>query len=465
MLIIAEPLKKRKVFLKVAQIQLNSVTNFVSRCIGGAFVVLYGRKTSHTYTVVLALNYVWKVGASEMNTAVALQVKMLGEFSIAGEGGQIDDGGNRSRKVWLLLAYMIYNRRRTIPQEELVGLLWGEEEGSANPLNALKTMFHRVRATLNQLDPGAGHALIIRKGGNYAWNTEVPIVFDVDEFDALCRSAAAAPDETGRLASMLKALSLYQGDFLSRLSSEPWVVPIAAYYHNIYIQAVLDALTLLQEQNRQREAADLCRKALNVEPYNEMLYRHLMQCLMDMQDQKGAVTVYEEMSELLFSNFGVMPADETRAIYREALRTVNERAVPLGMVREQLREQESEPGALFCEYDFFKVLYQAEARAVARSGDAVHVGLLSVNGQGDKELSKRSLDRAMENLREQVRMGLRRGDIVSRCSVSQYILMLPQANYENSCMVCERIIKAFVRQYPHSPARLSYSVQPLEPNL
>ena len=41
--------------------------------------------------------------------------------------------------------------------------------------------------------------------------------------------------------------------------------------------------------------------------------------------------------------------------------------------------------------------------------------------------------------------------------------MLPQANYENSCKVCERLLKAFERQYPHSPVDIKYSVQPLEP--
>lgn len=399
-----------------------------------------------------------------MDTA-ALQVRMLGGFSIARGDEKIDDSGNRSRKVWLLLAYMIYNRRRTVTQEELVGLLWGEEESSSNPINALKTMFHRVRAMLNQLEPSAGHSLIVRKGGNYAWNTDVPITFDVEEFDALSRSTAAIPDEDGRVACMLQTLALYQGDFLSKLSSEPWVVPISAYYHNVYVQTVLETIPLLQAKGRMEESVELCRAALRVEPYNETLYQYLMQSLMDLGDQREAVAVYEEMSELLFSNFGVMPSDETRAIYREALRTVNDRAVPLGMVREQLQEQESAPGALMCEYDFFKVLYQAEARALARNGDAVHIGLLSVTGEDGKELSKRSLDRAMENLQDQVRTNLRRGDIAARCSVSQYILMLPQANYENSCMVCQRIIKSFNRQYPHSPAQLNYSVQPLEPSL
>lgn len=135
------------------------------------------------------------------------------------------------------------------------------------------------------------------------------------------------------------------------------------------------------------------------------------------------------------------------------------------MVKEQLRESEGANGAFFCDYDFFKVIYHAEARAIARSGDAVHICLLSVTGQNGQELPKRSLDRCMENLREIIRSSLRRGDVAARCSVSQYILMLPQANYENSRMVCQRIIKAFCRQYPHSPARLYDSVQPLEPNM
>ena len=71
----------------------------------------------------------------------------------------------------------------------------------------------------------------------------------------------------------------------------------------------------------------------------------------------------------------------------------------------------------------------------------------------------------MKNLRDLVCSNLRKGDIASQCSISQYILMLPYANYENSCMVCERIVKAFYRQYPHSPAELHFFVQPLEPYL
>lgn len=393
-----------------------------------------------------------------------LHVRMLGAFSLQNGALELGDGGNRSRKVWLLLAYMIHCRTRSIPIEELVSLLWRDEESSANPLNALKTMLHRVRSTLDQLENGAGHSLIIRRDGSYAWNAQIPLTLDTDEFEALCKDGARADSDAARLDLYLRALDLYQGDFLPKLSAEVWAIPITAYYHNLYVQTALQALCLLEEQGRSNDAATLCRKAVALEPYSEELYRHLMCNLLAQQDIKGAVAVYEEMSELLFSTFGVMPEEETRALYRDAVRTVNHRAVSLCTVREQLKERDDESGALFCEYDFFKVLYHAQARSIVRSGDAVHIGLLSVSGENGLELSRRSLGLCMEHLERLLRSHLRKGDVVSRCSVSQYILLLPQVNYENSCMVCQRIAKAFFHQYPHSPAKLDYSVQPLEPN-
>ena len=75
-----------------------------------------------------------------------------------------------------------------------------------------------------------------------------------------------------------------------------------------------------------------------------------------------------------------------------------------------------------------------------------------------------AFDRVVSPLPPLLRGNLRRGDVISRCSVSQFVIMLPQANYENSCMVAERLTGAFYRRYPHSSARLRCMVQPLIPN-
>lgn len=392
-----------------------------------------------------------------------IRIQMLGRFSIGMGEAELDDQGNRSRKVWLLLAYMICCRDRAVSQEELIRLLWGEE-GSANPQNALKTMFHRLRQLLDQLGPDQGHRLIIRSEGSYAWNPETPIDFDAENFDALCRAAERESDEELRVEQYLQAVSLFHGDFLSRFATDLWVVPMAAYYHNLYLQVVQELLHRLEERERKREAADLCHQALEVEPYQEQLYVHLMRNLLDLGEQEEAARAYEDMSELLYENFGVKPSEELRSLYRAAIRTNNDQAVSIEEVLEQMQETNSVSGALLCEYDFFRVLYHAEARSIARNGDAVHLALLSLHSGDDKPMAKRNLECAMENLQTVARRSLRRGDVVAKCSVSQYILMLPQANYENSCMVCERIIRAFYRQFPHSPAELQYQIKPIEPD-
>lgn len=397
-------------------------------------------------------------------TATPININFLGEFSIQLGSAEINDSDNRTRKVWLLLAYMIYYRSRPIPPEELISLLWGEDGRSSNPANALKTMFHRARTTLSQLDERAGRTLILRREGTYAWNTDIPLNLDIDRFDALYQAGIQTKAPAERLNFWLEALNVYQGEFLSKLSAEPWVVPIAAHYHNLYIQMALETLSLLEKQRRWQDIISLCRGVLGQDPYMEELYRYLMNAQIQLGEQNSAVKVYEDMSELLLTQFGVMPSDEMLSLYREAIRTVNDHTVSSGVILEQLRETNSGSGALLCDYDVFKAIYQCFARAVARSGDAVHLALLSISGPDGKELPRRSLDRVVENLQELICAGLRKGDAAARCSVSQFVFLLPQANYENSCMVCDRILKSFTRQYPHSPAQLHAIVQPLEPN-
>ena len=394
-----------------------------------------------------------------------LQVSMLGSFTIRRGGSHVDDSSNRMKKVWLLLAYLIYTRHSRSTQENYLSLIQGAKNAEEidDPSGRLKALFYRARTMLDQVYPDAGHQLILHKGGAYTWNTEIPLTLDVEEFDRLCSAPAAGEEE--RLAQCLQALELYRGDFLPKLSMEPWAMPINSYYHQMFLNVAEQALALLEARSRWEEAAALCDRALKIEPYSEALYQHLMRCRLAFGDRSGVLSAYEQMSELLFDTFGVMPSDESRQLYREASRLTGDKSVSIGAVRDQLREPTPAKGAMFCEYDFFKMLYQVQARSIIRTGDTIHIALLSLHGLSHKELSRRSMDTAMENLKQLVIGNLRQGDVVTQCNMSQLIIMLPQANYENSCAVCQRIIKAFSRQYPHSPAEIKFTVHPLEPML
>ena len=390
-----------------------------------------------------------------------LQVQMLGQFTLRYGDRTISDSDDRSRRVWSLLAYMLYNHGRSFAQEELIRLYWSNSEKSADPGNALKSIFHRIRTALDKLQPGLGRLLIRRKAGRYFWNNAMPLSLDIEDFEAHFHAAEAAGDDDVRLAEYQAALALYAGDPLPRVTDEIWTIPIVAYYHSLYTRAAAGAIELLEKQERTAEAVALCRRAIHIEPYQEDLYEHLMRGLLRTGDMKGAMSVYEEMSEQLFAHFGVMPSETLRTLYRQATRTVNDRTLTMDEVCSQLAEPAPHGGAMVCEYDFFKILYRAEARSIARNGHSANICLLSVSDKDGEMLARRSLDPAMNNLQVLVQNNLRRGDVIARCSISQYIILLPQANYENSRMVADRLVSAFYRRYPHSPARLRYTVQPL----
>lgn len=390
-----------------------------------------------------------------------LQVQMLGQFTLRYGDRTISDSDDRSRRVWSLLAYMLYNHGRSFAQEELIHLYWSNGEKSADPGNALKSIFHRIRTALDKLQPGFGRLLIRRKAGRYFWNNVMPLSLDIEDFEAHFHTAEAAGDDDVRLAEYQAALALYAGDPLPRMTDEIWTIPIVAYYHSLYTRAAAGAIELLEKQERTAEAVALCRRAIHIEPYQEDLYEHLMRGLLRTGDMKGAMSVYEEMSEQLFAHFGVMPSETLRTLYRQATRTVNDRTLTMDEVCSQLAEPAPHGGAMVCEYDFFKILYRAEARSIVRNGHSANICLLSVSGKDGEMLARRSLDPAMNNLQVLVQNNLRRGDVIARCSISQYIILLPQANYENSRMVADRLVSAFYRRYPHSPARLRYTVQPL----
>ena len=96
-----------------------------------------------------------------------LVVNMFGDFTIKSDDKIVSDTENRSRKLWFSLAYLIYNRHRVVKPNELIDVLWGENERGANSVGALKTLFYRARSVLDTLWDGAGKQLILNQSAIY----------------------------------------------------------------------------------------------------------------------------------------------------------------------------------------------------------------------------------------------------------------------------------------------------------
>ena len=389
-----------------------------------------------------------------------LKIQMLGGFSLRLGKRELQDTDTRSKKVWVLLAYLIIHREQTVAQRTLIDLLWGDETDPINPENALRITMHRTRTLLEQLSPELGRGMILRRRGGYQWNGGGEV--DSERFEALCCQKSEDPDL--RLQNLMEAISLYRGDYLPRQSGEVWVVSTAAYLHNLFVSAAQEAVELLIQQGRSHEAAGVCRRCLALEPCHEGFCRELMQLLAAAGDRRGAAEVYDRLSKRLFDDFGISPSEETRAVYRAAAYSPEDRVLSIDDVMGNLRESDAPSGALQCDFDYFRILCHALSRTMERSGGAAHVVLLDVISTAERETPRQTIDRVMGQLSQQIRLSLRRGDVFCQCSVSQFTVLLSRANFENCQMICDRILRNFRRAYPYVPIRIAYQIRPLSPD-
>ena len=129
------------------------------------------------------------------------------------------------------------------------------------------------------------------------------------------------------------------------------------------------------------------------------------------------------------------PSERLRNLYREIIKNVQHVETDLEIIKEDLREASLAYGAFFCEYEVFKNIYRLEARAAERTGQSVFLLLLTVTDTQGQIPAIKLLNNSMDRLRDCLLHSLRRNDVVSRFSATQFVVMLSSLTFENSLMV------------------------------
>ena len=383
-----------------------------------------------------------------------LKITMLGDFSLSYGENTISEQSKRSKKIWPLLEYLIIFHERGVSQNELIELLWGEEQ-SDNPSGALKTQMHRLRTILGELQ--YPESIVVNANGSYAFNTSIDYEIDAEVFENTFKAALPELPNSERLALLMKAIDLYTGDFLAKSAYESWVVPINTYYRSIFSKAVHTAITLLEKEGRLHDIVTVCNKAINIDPYDETVHYHLIKVLTMLGEHQKAKKQYDYVTDLLFSKFGVTPSKELVELYEQTIKTKKKIETDIKAVAESLSEAPRISGAFFCEYQIFRHLYRLELRDSERSGNPVNICLLTVSDGKGELPSQNALNKAMERLKSSISTSIRGCDVFARYSISQYVALLPGATPQNCRMILKRIEKIFRRDNTNRDIELTCS--------
>ena len=393
---------------------------------------------------------------------VLAEVCMLGRFSITVGNATISDSMNRSRKMWSSLAYLVEHRGRLVTQKELIAQFWPNE----NPLaaaNALKTLFYRIRALLEPLFPQDFSPVISRRGG-YLWNPAIQTECDVDRFESLCNMTQdPSTSDEEKLELHAQILALYKGRYLPNQRLGIWTASIETRYHTLYVRSVLDYAAMLEAREMYEEMTVVTRTATEIDPHDERLATTLISSLLYQSRNREALVHYEKVSELLYKTRDLRPSQALRDIYEKIMESENDPKTDLSIIQTELESSTQSDVAYLCEYGVFREIYRLEARRCVRTGESIHIALITVTDQRGEIPELDKLGNTMENVLKVITSCLRRGDVVTKYSGAQYLAMLPLTSPANCAKILKRIESTFRRQYRTSPFLLNCKIRELKP--
>ena len=389
-----------------------------------------------------------------------IRIQMMDHFLLYIDEKKTDQLAAKSKKGAALLQYLILNEGAPVPNQTLLNALWDEEK-STNPENALKTLVSRLRVLLNQIDPRLG-ACIVSDRGAYHWECIDGMVIDLYEIDRLFTrldEETFSDEEKERIFQQL--IELYVGDLLQHSEQNEWALGKATLMHNKYIEAVYAYIELLKRQGRNPDIVSVCRRALDIDSFDDRLHMELMTALVHINRTGEALAQYKHVVQLNYRYLGVKPSENLQEFYKQIVSAGKTLDFNLEAIRSELRESGERRGAFVCEYAVFKEIFNLQMRNLERLGATMFLAIIMISPYNEEDMDSMRQDNIMSGLLEILRKNLRKGDTITRFAPNIFALLLPTVNYSTGGIVLERIKGAFYRNYPNSNIAFNYRVGPL----
>jgi DNA-binding SARP family transcriptional activator len=214
-----------------------------------------------------------------------------------------------------LFAYLVLQRRRGHPRDELAGTFWGDmpEDRARNCLN---TTLWRIRRALEPDDRSRGRYIETRPSGDIQFGPTGGFWLDVaileEALDALLPLPAERLDDDD-LRRLGAAVDLYSGDLLAGVFDD-WALTERERLRALYVDAQVHLMAAHRARGNLQQSLDSGRRVLAVDPLRERVHRELMTLYRDSGQPAEAIRQYELCRHLLREQLGMAPGAQTQAL-------------------------------------------------------------------------------------------------------------------------------------------------------
>jgi SARP family transcriptional regulator, regulator of embCAB operon len=241
-----------------------------------------------------------------------LRIQICGPLVVERAGERLE-GRLPGRQGRLLFVYLVINRHRPVPRDQLAEALWKEPDPAAVDarLNPLLSKLRRVFGA----DAVDGRSTL-RLSLPDAW---VDLEAAVDAIHR-AESAVAQQEWTRAWGPVLAALFVAERDFLPGEDAS-WIDDIRHQLVVLHLRA-LEAYAAAELGIGGTELDGAVRagqQLIHIAPMRERGYRYLMQALAAQDNLAEALHIYGELCDCLRDQLGASPSPATRALYEQLL--------------------------------------------------------------------------------------------------------------------------------------------------
>lgn len=365
----------------------------------------------------------------------ALEVKMFGTFTMEYQGQAITIEGHERTRTNQLLQRLICARNGII-REQLWRDLFGDEN-VLDPSNSMRALLHRLRKYLKaQGIPGQEHIYVYNR--IYFFKPDCPIECDIHRFEDLMNEAKETTDDR-KLKLLEEACMLYVGEFLPGLGTVEWAVILRVKYKRMYADCIRGMMEEYRKRKEYKKMYLVAGKVASIYPYDGW-QNYQMEALIAMGSTKEAILFYEETEKLLIDELGVTVPQRMVDMMGELRKQVRNKEDSMREVLLQLNEEPEVRGPYECTYLSFRKHYHMISRMIERTGQNAWLILYTItDGKGYALNAGERAKELQEELCLSIRKTLRKGDMFTRYSNNQCLLLLMELKQDDCRKVVERI--------------------------
>jgi len=282
----------------------------------------------------------------------------LGPFYLEYQGEKVDGSNWISKRALYLLMYLLMAKERHVTAEELVDVFW-EESDLEDGKNKLYNTIYLLRRSLAK--DGVPKNIIESVSGGYSINNDYKIwcdwIYFEDKTELLNSSEELSREEMEQL------FKLYRGDFLPCLRYEGWTEIQREKLRENYLSLIEILSDKLYYNQKYRDTVNYLHRGIQYDPYRENFYLLYIKALVKLGRIAEAINSYKKCEQILKEELDVLPGQELKNEYHKIRLS---RELTAKIEEDIIFEEDESLGAMICDIEVFKRIYDLETRHVKR---------------------------------------------------------------------------------------------------